>query len=136
MDDDRRSQAWRQDRNVSDAFASLRPASDQLGIIGLIPAARAGGLDQAALRGSSAYGRRTGLPGHRLRTTLSGLAGALLSGQLSGRDRTSATGCDRTAGLAAHNFTFEFGTRIWYSTGTLAKDCTTIRASAPCSILA
>src|SRR5258708_4625081 len=76
-----------------------------LATIGPVFAACAGELDQVRLRGSNAYDAAPAYPA----------------------SYPAASGPTRPVAVAApaaqlHGFTFEFGTRYWFSTGKLAKD--------------
>src|ERR1700722_11042739 len=82
----------------------------------LVPAARAGELDQARLRGSSAY---DAAPRY--------LIPASAPGDTSTPPPPYPVDDSRAHVVAPpvgemHNFTFTFGSRFWYSTGKLAKD--------------
>jgi hypothetical protein len=88
-----------------------------LAMIGLLSAARAGELDQVRLRGSNAHDAVAAYP--------------ILASEPSSRVPSSypvsypaASRPMRPAPPAAqlHGFTFEFGSRYWFSTGRLAKD--------------
>jgi len=84
-----------------------------MAMIGLVPAARAGELDQARLRGSTAYDAAP-----RYQIPISEPADPALPYPAAGsRARAVAPPV-----AELHNFTFEVGTRFWYSTGKLAKD--------------
>jgi hypothetical protein len=98
-----------------------------LAVIGLIPAARAGELDQARLRGSSTYDAGPSYqviltePSYRAPPAPSSYPPVYASAY------PAASGPARSVKAAPpvrqpHGFTFEVGTRFWYSTGTLAKD--------------
>jgi hypothetical protein len=84
-----------------------------LAMIGLLSAARAGELDQVRLRGSNAYDTAPAYP--------------ILASEPSYRAPSSYPAASRPVRPAPpaaqlHGFTFEFGTRYWFSTGKLAKD--------------
>jgi hypothetical protein len=89
-----------------------------LATIGAVSATRAGELDQVRLRGSNAYDAAPTYP--------------VLASEPSYRDPSSYPAAHPAASRPARpvaapaaqlqGFTFEFGTRYWYSTGQLAKD--------------
>jgi hypothetical protein len=88
-----------------------------LAMIYLLPAAHAGELDRARLRGSDVdttpiYPISSSLPSYPDPAAPSYPAKA-------GRSRPAAVS---SPAAQLHNFTFELGTRYWYSTGRLAKD--------------
>jgi hypothetical protein len=92
-------------------------------LIGLTPAAHAGELDQARLRGSNTDYAAPSYPIIATEPSYRGPA-APSSYPVS---YPAARGPSRPMAVAPpvaqlHNFTFELGTRYWYSTGTLAKD--------------
>jgi hypothetical protein len=92
-----------------------------LAIIGLIPAAHAGELDQAPLRGSSAYDAASSYPINAPEPTYREPP-PRSSYPTAYPTKTGPTRPVAPPPAQLHNFTFELGTRIWYSTGTLAKD--------------
>jgi hypothetical protein len=94
-----------------------------LAMISLIPAAGAGEVDQVRLRGSNAY---DAAPTYRILTSEPSYRGPAAPSPYPAT-YPAASGPARPVAVAApaaqlHNFTFEFGTRYWFSTGKLAKD--------------
>jgi len=87
-----------------------------IAMFGLVPAARAGELDQARLRGSSAY---DSAPRYLIPASEPADLAPLAPPYPAPASRARAI-APPVAQL--HNFTFEFGSRFWYSTGKLAKD--------------
>lgn len=109
-------------------------------LVGLAPPGRAGALDQARLRGSNAaYGAPDG-PSYPIATSEPSYPSPSYPGpSYSSASYSSASYPSKAAPypgargpaqpaafapLAAelHNFSFEFGTRYWYSTGKLTKE--------------
>jgi hypothetical protein len=97
-----------------------------MALIGLIPAARAGALDQARLRGTSAdYGAPDA--SYPIIPTEPSYPSPSYPGPPPAPSYPAASAPSRSVAVAPpvaqlHNFTFEIGTRYWYSTGQLAKD--------------
>jgi hypothetical protein len=93
-----------------------------LAMIALVPAAHAGALDEARLRGSSAdttptYQVVVSEPSYR-----SPPAAAAYATPYPGATRPARPIAVAPQPALLQGFTFEFGTRVWYSTGTLSKD--------------
>jgi hypothetical protein len=99
------------------------PSAISLAIIGLVPPAHAGALDQARLRGSNVtYAAPDAAPNYPILSSAPSYPGPAASPAYP-----AATGPSRPVAAPPpiaelHNFTFELGTRYWYSTGRLAKD--------------
>src|SRR5580693_1051557 len=87
-----------------------------IAMFGLVPAARAGELDQARLRGSSAY---DAAPRYLIPASEPVDAAPAPPPYPAAGSRAHAV-APPVAEL--HNFTFALGSRFWYSTGTLAKE--------------
>ena len=94
-----------------------------LATISLVPAVRAGTLDQARMRGSNTgYAAADAAPSYPILPSEPSYQGPAASPPYP-----AAIGSSRPVAVARpvaqlHGFTFEFGTRYWYSTGKLAKD--------------
>jgi hypothetical protein len=98
-------------------------AAISLGLIGVVPVGRAGTLDQAALRGSSTSYAALDVPSYPIATSEPSYPGRSYPDSAARASHPAA----RPAAVAPpvaqpRDFTFEFGTRYWYSSGRLAKD--------------
>jgi hypothetical protein len=99
-----------------------------LAMLGLLSAASADGLDQVRLRGSSAYDAAPSYPvivsepSYRVPASPSYPAPYPNAATYPAKTRPSRPVAVAPQAAQLHNFTFEFGTRYWYSSGTLAKD--------------
>ncbi len=87
-----------------------------IAMFGLVPAARAGELDQARLRGSSAY---DAAPRYLIPASEPADPAPAAPPYPAARNRARAVAPPVTQ---LHDVTFAFGSRFWYSSGTLAKD--------------
>jgi hypothetical protein len=103
-------------------------ATISMGLIGVPVAGRAGTLDQAALRGSSATYAPIDAPSYPIATSEPSYAGPSYPGPAyPGASARASYPAARPVAVAPpvappRMFTFELGTRYWYSSGRLAKD--------------